>query len=142
MARWSRDRGLGTDPGRGWLWEKELQCLKRCVASVYRAWLAQVGWGVGVSRCKEARSPRGGSIWSQAVLWGGGPGSQSAVSNRQTCRPPHQEGKGPGVQARFPIQAPAEAGKLEFRWALEESVSAGIPELILQQVLDTICGLG
>lgn len=85
---------------------------------------------MGVSRCKEAGSPRGGSIWSQAVLWGGRSSSQSAVPNGQTCCPPG-EGKGPGVQARFPIQALAEAGKLEFRRALGESVSAGIPELVL-----------
>lgn len=55
-----------------------------------------------------------GASGSQAVLRGGGPCSQSAVPNIQTYCPPHQEGKGPDVQARFPIQAPAEGGKLEL----------------------------
>lgn len=111
---------LGTDPGRGWLWEKQLQCLKRCVASVCCAWLVQVGWGLGVSRYTEARSPRGtGASGSQVVLQGGGPCSGSAVPNLPDLLPSSPGGQ-KGLMSRpgFQFRPPAEDGKLEFKWAL------------------------
>lgn len=93
-------------------------------------------------------------IQKLGVLGVGASGSHKGFSVRRTfahrvqcpiSRPTAlltRRAKGPDVKARFPIQAPAEDGKLEFRVALGESVSAGIPELVLQQVLDTICGPG
>lgn len=72
--------------------------MKRCVVSIYCTRLVQVGWGVGVSRCKEARNPRGGSIWVPS----GSPGWKTLLIVKcpiaSPASLPHQERKRPGVQ--------------------------------------------
>ena len=101
----------------------------------------QVGWGVGVSRCKEARSPRGGSIWVPS----GSPGWKTLLIVKCPIASPAslltRRAKGLESRSGFQFRPQQRLGN-EFRWALGESVSAGIPELVLQQVLDTIRGPG
>lgn len=63
--------------------------------------------------------------------------AQAEVHRHPSCHPSHQEGKRPGVQVGPLGWAPAEAGKLEFRRALGDPGSSVIPELVLQQGLDT-----
>lgn len=106
------------------------QCLLRL------ACIAGWGWGLGVSRYTEARSPGGRHLGPS-----GSPGWRTLLT--EWCQSPDPtallwEAKGPDVQARFPIQ-PSRDG-LQFQWACRsQKLMLRDSENWYNQVLSTIC---
>lgn len=102
-------------------------------------WSVPIGVGLGRGgrrggwkspRVKKLGLMEVGASWFQVDIQVEGPHSGSGA--RTLVHPLTGRVRRPRVQARLPTQAPAEAAKLEFRWALGVSVSSS-PELVLQQ---------